>query len=37
MKDNRSNTKIEEIIRASVKVTDTPTTEQNNKLKVDSC
>ncbi len=33
MKDNRSNTKIEEIIRASVKVTDTPTTEQNNKLK----
>lgn len=33
MKDNRHNTDIEEIIRASIKLTDEPSTELNNKLK----
>ncbi|MCI8747783.1 MAG: hypothetical protein HFH67_07940 [Lachnospiraceae bacterium] len=33
MKYNNSNTKTEEIIRASIKITDTPDPELNNKLK----
>ena len=33
MKYNNSNTKTEEIIRASIKITDTPDSELNNKLK----
>ncbi|MCI8417225.1 MAG: hypothetical protein HFI33_07000 [Lachnospiraceae bacterium] len=33
MRDNRSNTEIEELIRASLKMNDVPTGELNNKLK----
>ena len=33
MRDNRSNMEIEEIIQASMKMTDVPTPELNNKLK----
>ncbi len=33
MRDNRSNTEIEEVIRASMKLTDAPSPELNHKLK----
>ena len=33
MRDNRSNMEIEEVIRASMKITDVPATELNNQLK----
>ncbi|MEY8508186.1 hypothetical protein AALA78_08095 [Lachnospiraceae bacterium 42-17] len=34
MRDNRSNIEIEEVIRASMKMTDVPAPEVNNKLKM---
>ena len=33
MRDNRSKTEIEEVIRASMKMTDVPAPELNNELK----
>ena len=34
MRDNRSNIEIEEMIRSSMKITDVPSTELNNKIKM---